>query len=249
MTIVASDIDADDILTFSDDTELFDIDLNTGVISFVPTNDQVGIHLVTITVQDAEGEKDSETFTLSILNTNDAPVLSGIPDQNAKVGQRFTYTVSASDVDDFLLSFSDDSELFVINPVTGTITFIPKKGDEGEHIITITVADGQGGQDSQTMVLEIEGIPEESASEVDWLFLILFILIIILIWPFILYIMIRRKREREEEEPGTIEQPTETEPLPLFPEVENAPPPPPEFEDEQAPKPDFEEPPPPPPPY
>jgi subtilisin family serine protease/PKD repeat protein len=240
LTIVASDLDVDDILTFSDDTELFDIDQSTGTISFIPTNDQVGTYLVSITVQDAEGEKDTETFTLTILNTNDPPVLSDIPDQHAKVGQMFTYTATASDIDDTNLLFSDDSELFVIDPITGAISFIPEKGDEGLHIITITVTDSHGDQDSQTMNLEIEGLPdEEPEPEIDWFFLIPLILIIILIWPFLLYILMRRKREREEQEPGIIEKEAETEQLPLFPEVEEAFPPPP----------DFEEPPPPPPPY
>ena len=249
LTIVAIDMDANDILTFSDDTELFDIDPSTGVISFAPTNEQVGIYLVSITVQDVEGEKDTKTFTLTILNTNDPPVLSSIPDQIGKVGQRFTYTVAASDIDDSLLSFSDDSELFVINPVTGIISFTPKKGEEGVHNITIIVIDSHGDQDSQTMNLEIEGVPdEEPEPEIDWFILILFILMIILIWLFLLYMLIRRKREIEEQQLGIIEQGVGTEKLTLFPEGEEAPPPP-ELEDEQSPKPDFDEPPPPPPPY
>jgi PKD repeat protein len=239
LTVLASDIDADDILTFSDDTYLFDIDPNTGVISFVPINEDVGIYLVTITVQDVEGEKDSKTFTLTILNTNDAPILSSIPDQYAKVGQRFTYTAIASDVDDAALLFSDDSELFMIDPVTGMISFIPKKGDESLHIITITVTDHQGDQDSQTMILEIEGIPdEEPEPETDWLFLILPILMIILILLILIHIWMHRKRERKEEEPIIIEPEVTTEQLPLFPEYDEVPPPPP---------PEFEEPPPPPP--
>lgn len=243
LTVLASDIDTDDVLSFSDDTELFDIDTNTGAISFTPTDGQVGTHLVTITVTDAEGARDSETLTFTILNTNDAPVLSSIPDQNAKIGERFTYTVLASDIDDAVLLFSDDSDLFVIDPVTGIISFIPQKGDEGKHTITITVIDSYGDQDSQTFTLEIEGVPDDESKpepETDWMFLILLILIITLIWPFIIYMLIRRKGERKEE-PETTEQEVTSEQLPLFPEIEGAPPPPPELEDEKSQEPDFEE--------
>jgi PKD repeat protein len=244
LTIIASDIDANDVLTFSDDTYLFDIDRNTGAVSFVPTNEDVGIHLVTIDVIDAEGANDWETLTFTVLNSNDPPVLSSIPDQHAKVGQRFTYATIASDIDDTNLLFSDDSELFMINPITGTISFIPEKGDEGEHIIIITVTDSQGDQDSLTMNLEIEGVLDgEPEPEIDWMFLILLLLIITLIWPFIIYMLLHRKREKKEEEPLSMEQVVTTEQLPLFPELEGAPPPP-KLENDEPPKPDFEEPPP-----
>ncbi len=126
----------------------------------------------------------------------------------------------------------------MINPVTGIISFIPEKGDEGLHIITIIVTDQQGDEDSQTMMLEIEGIPDkESEPETDWLSLILLILMIILILLLLVHIWMHRKRERKEEEPIIIEPEVTTEQLPLFPEFDEVPPPPP---------PNFEEPPPPP---
>ncbi|MEE9151918.1 MAG: PKD domain-containing protein [Thermoplasmata archaeon] len=252
LTVIASDIDVDDVLTFSDDTDLFDIDPNTGVVSFIPANDQVGIHLVTITVQDVERERDSETFTLTILNTNDAPVLSIIPDQHAKVGQRFTYTVFASDLDDALLTFSDDSGLFMIDPIIGTVSFIPNKEDEGVHIINFTVTDSQGKSDYQTMLLEIEGIPDEEP-EIDWLSLILLILVVILILILLLHILRYRREEgkeegRDKEEVEPMEQRVTIEKQERFlpqPESKDELPPPPPPEEELPLFPDLDEEPPP----
>ncbi|UCE74398.1 MAG: PKD domain-containing protein, partial [Methanomassiliicoccales archaeon] len=209
LTVYASDPDTHDTITFSDDTELFDINRHTGVISFTPTNDQVGIKIVTITVTDSAGEKDEEMVTFTILNINDPPILDSIPNQKIKVGDRFTYTVSASDDDDAVLIFSDDSELFIIDPITGTISFIPKEGDEGFYLITITATDSHGENDTKTMAMKIKGLPEEEP-EPDWLSLILLILLIIVILLLLLYLLWYRKREGTEE----IEEAEEDEEIP-----------------------------------
>lgn len=69
--ISASD---DEQVTFADDTELFDIDPETGEIVFVPTNNDVGEHTVNISVADGNGGSDNESFTFTIINVDDAPV-------------------------------------------------------------------------------------------------------------------------------------------------------------------------------
>ncbi|UCG68749.1 MAG: PKD domain-containing protein [Thermoplasmata archaeon] len=198
-TVFANDIDSDDELKFSDDTDLFEIDSNTGIISFTPTNDQVGVEIVTITVRDAEGASDSERVTFTILNTNDAPVLDSISDRQAVVGQRITFTAIGNDIDDIMLTYSDDSELFEINPVTGEVTFTPNQEDVGMHFINITVFDDSGASDTQMMKLEIESIPEEEPEqEIDWISLILLILMIILILLLLIHILMHRKSEEDE---------------------------------------------------
>ncbi|UCE36071.1 MAG: PKD domain-containing protein [Thermoplasmata archaeon] len=71
LTVSASD---DDQLTFSDDSLLFDIDPDNGQISFIPTNDDVGEHTITITVSDGKGGTDNETFILTVTNVDDPPI-------------------------------------------------------------------------------------------------------------------------------------------------------------------------------
>jgi PKD repeat protein len=207
LTVHARDEDKGDILHFSDNTELFDIDQNTGGISFTPTDEQVGTYSVTITVMDAEGASDHENVTFTVLNINDGPNLNSIPDQQGKVGQRFTYTVIAGDVDDEVLIFSDDSHLFVIDPTTGEISFIPQKGDAGVHTIHITVYDSHGANSTKTMVLEIEDTkttpepePKKAAeSETDWMSLSLLILLIIFIALLLVHMLMTRKAKQDDE--------------------------------------------------
>ncbi len=71
--LVVSAHDADQ-LTYTDDSQLFDIDASSGQISFTPTNDDVGEHTVTITAMDGKGGMDNETFLLTVVNVDDPPV-------------------------------------------------------------------------------------------------------------------------------------------------------------------------------
>jgi hypothetical protein len=54
------------------------------------------------------------------------------------------------------LFYSDDSELFDIDPVSGLVSFRPKEDDVGQHIINFTVTDGQGNTDSGEMTLIVK---------------------------------------------------------------------------------------------
>ena len=156
--------------------------------------------MITVTVTDAEGASDFERITLTVVNTDDAPVLAPISNQHAKQGERFTYTAVASDIDDTRLTFFEDSDLFVIHPQTGTISFVPEEGDAGVHIVTITVTDSYGERDSQTMTLEIQEIPEKEETwfERDWMPLTLLVLMSILFLLLCLHILTHMKVLKKE---------------------------------------------------
>jgi hypothetical protein len=62
-----------DSLTYSASTALFDIDPSTGKIDFIPTNDDIGSHLIEITVTDVHGAMTTGTIEITIKNTNDPP--------------------------------------------------------------------------------------------------------------------------------------------------------------------------------
>ena len=53
-------------LSYSDYTELFDINSETGVINFIPKIEDIGIHLITIEVKDKLNNSDYNTFRLNI---------------------------------------------------------------------------------------------------------------------------------------------------------------------------------------
>lgn len=87
---------------------------------------------------------------------NNAPVLDLINYSIAYVDEKFEYGVNAFDKDDDPIFFLDDSDLFNVHPLLGTITFVPKAGQEGLHKINITAVDVNGGLDSEWFYLEIK---------------------------------------------------------------------------------------------
>ena len=73
LKIEGTDVDQNDTLTYRDDTELFNIDLKTGEISFKPKDSDVGTHKIKIIVSDGS-ERTSKTLTLEIESAPDDPL-------------------------------------------------------------------------------------------------------------------------------------------------------------------------------
>ncbi|UCE73526.1 MAG: TIGR03790 family protein [Methanomassiliicoccales archaeon] len=231
LTITADDIDADDSMTFSDNTTLFDIDPNTGEITFTPKNEDVGVHLVNISVVDENGLIDFQEVTFIIENTNDPPSIDreGAPDATVdfelSTGGTFTYKINVEDVDTGdTLTFSDDTDLFDIDPNTGEISFTPTKDDVGTHTVTITVTDSEGDTDSLIMTFEVVGEKEEGV-DLIWLMLSILVVIIVIV---ILYFGWKRKRATSNEEVMVVEEsPDKVNEIPKPADLPPPPPPPP----------------------
>ena len=78
------------------------IDANTGAFSWTPTESQGGLApSVTITVTDngTGNLTDSETFTISVGDTNLAPVLTAIGNQTVNEGATLSFIATATDAD------------------------------------------------------------------------------------------------------------------------------------------------------
>jgi hypothetical protein len=89
----AEDVDLYDKISFYDDTSLFDINKNTGMISFTPTNDDVGTYTIRITVSDTDGLSDDDTIRFTVINSNDPPVLDFISNFYLTEDVYFSYFV------------------------------------------------------------------------------------------------------------------------------------------------------------
>ncbi len=85
---------------FDSDAYWLDMDLNTGILSGTPTNDDVGFHAVNIKAVDTKGDFEERQFNIEVININDVPFFSTAPN-NALIGHNMEYTfdVDASDVD------------------------------------------------------------------------------------------------------------------------------------------------------
>ena len=203
--VSAADADPSDVLLFSDDTALFEINASTGLISFAPTQDAVDNSPYTINISVTDGTYiDFEVITFTIHNREDPPVLTPIPKQEATVGKRFKYTVVGADEDhgangangnNGVLTFSDDTELFDIDAVTGIISFTPQPNNVGVYKINITVTDGNL-TDSETMILVIHPVKCTSTFGLIAIFSVLIIIIAIILIILILPGLIRKHQSK-----------------------------------------------------
>ncbi|NIO23321.1 MAG: hypothetical protein GTN38_04840, partial [Candidatus Aenigmarchaeota archaeon] len=134
-------------LTFGDTATFFQIDSSTGVISFVPTQSDVGVHDVIVWVRDPYDLIDWQSVEFNITDINDCPYFDPpIGAQTAIINETYFYDTNATDVDVkpewSNLTFYDNSTFFNISPTNGTIQFFVNDSHNGTYAINISVTDG-----------------------------------------------------------------------------------------------------------
>jgi len=162
-TLTAKDADKGDTLTYAA-TKLpnwLTINPSTGVLSGTPSNDDVGEHAVILSVKDSANALDTQSFTISVVNVNDEPVISSTPMTAAVEDQPYSYTLSASDVDkDDTLKYGATNypDWLVFNRSTGVLTGTPRNDDVGVHSVTLTVTDSANATVEQTFTITVENV-------------------------------------------------------------------------------------------
>ncbi|MDP8238472.1 MAG: tandem-95 repeat protein [Candidatus Hatepunaea meridiana] len=177
LQIEASDVDVDDELTFSDDTDLFEIS-DGGLISFTPTRDDRGMHTITIYVRDSEGVNDEETLTLIVSSgLNDPELIQEFEDQE------FTEDDNERLITNFYNHFEDpDDDPLIFDAIPDPGWLIVRWNDDGDFFlrpmpdssgiveVTVSATDGLATiEDIFTVTVEavndppeqIGGMPEE----------------------------------------------------------------------------------------
>ncbi|WP_417763003.1 DUF4347 domain-containing protein [Shewanella sp.] len=147
-TPTASDADGDQ-LTFSI-TNLpswASFDSNTGTLSGTPSLSAAGdYNNIVISVSDGELSASLSAFSITVVNTNQPPVISGTPTTSITVGQPYRFVATASDPDaDTRLTFSISSlpSWLSFNATTGELSGIAADAHVGQYNnISISVSDG-----------------------------------------------------------------------------------------------------------
>jgi len=148
-TPTASDFNEDD-LSFSivNQPMWASFDETTGELTGVPANGDVGSTSdIVITVSDGVLSDSLAAFELTVVNVNDAPIISGTPTTRVAQDGTYSFMPSASDIDfGSTLSFSITNQPMwsTFSAVTGALTGTPSNADVGITTgVVITVSDGQ----------------------------------------------------------------------------------------------------------
>jgi uncharacterized repeat protein (TIGR01451 family) len=143
----------------------------TAALSGTPSNADVGNHPVVLRVTDSGGLSDTQSFTITVANVNDAPAFTSTLPLTATQDAPYTYTVAATDPD---LPYGD--ALTITAPTlpawltltdhgdgTATLSGTPSNADVGAHPVVLRVTDSGGLTDTQSFTVTVANVNDAPA--------------------------------------------------------------------------------------
>ena len=173
-TIQASDADGDTLsYALISGPEGMSVDAQSGLIQWAPTQENLGATQVEIRIDDGKGASTLHSFSLAVLNTNDDPLITSLPDTVAIEDSLYTYALTVTDADpgdslSYALVSSPDSMKV---DSAGVLTWTPLQADVGAHQITVHALDDSSGIGAQSFLLTVLQVddPPQISSQPDTL--------------------------------------------------------------------------------
>ncbi len=144
------------------------IDPVTGVISWTPSETELGAHPLVVRADDGRGGFTEQRFTIdvTVAPPNRPPVFTSLPVVSSYVGVRYVYDADAVDPDGDTLRYAFAGTVpngMTIDEATGHIAWTPGSAQQGEARVTIEATDGFGGVARQTYDMCVLAAPGNSA--------------------------------------------------------------------------------------
>ncbi len=142
-----------DTFTWSLNTSAVWLGINstTGALSGTPTNDDVGTFWVNVTVSDGNDGEDYTNFTLTVVNTNDAPAIVTSDIITATEDALYSVDYNATDMDPIFdtltWNLSTNAGWLTMDPSLGWLNGTPTNDDVGTFWVQVEVDDGNNGSD------------------------------------------------------------------------------------------------------
>ncbi len=140
----------------------------TGALTSTPGNADVGTTSgIVISVSDGQYSRSLPAFNLTVVNINQAPVISGTPATSVTLGQVYNFTPTASDGDGDALTFSIVNRPIwaSFNSANGNLSGIPTNSDIGTTSgIVISVSDGTNSRSLPAFNLTVAPNPTPTAT-------------------------------------------------------------------------------------
>jgi flagellar basal body-associated protein FliL len=160
----------------SDDyAPFFQINKDTGYVSFLPDNSDVGIYYLKVMVNDTGpvNSYNEYNFMLKINNTNDPPKIITNDKVECNEDELFYNEYFAEDIDPtndtFIWELFTNALFLSINPSTGNLSGIPENDDVGSYFVNITVSDKQGGFDVRNFTLTVHNTNDPPMINITYL--------------------------------------------------------------------------------
>ena len=133
---------------------------DSGILVWRPHGFQVGVHHVTLQVEDIFGGAASQSFQIVVVAENAPPIFVSTPSFIATVEQRYTYRVEIFDAD------ADATTLTLIAGPTGmtldektqTLLWTPSANDLGSHHVELQATDVKGAAGHQRFDIQVRNV-------------------------------------------------------------------------------------------
>jgi len=123
---------------------------NSGILTGVPTNNDVGWYWVNVWVTDGNGGKTKTSFEIIVHDANDRPWITTTDVTQISQGDMFRLKYEVLDIDPYdshIWSLFTDADWLTMDPESGLLKGTPGPDDVGLFKVNVTVADSRGMTD------------------------------------------------------------------------------------------------------
>ncbi|MCU7815438.1 MAG: putative Ig domain-containing protein [Candidatus Thiodiazotropha sp. (ex Rostrolucina anterorostrata)] len=119
----------------------------TGLITWTPRQDQIGVHDISVVVSDTGNASSTQSYQITVVERNVAPVITTVSLPNATEDVGYTASVSATDSnagDTIDFSLESGPTGLVIDATTGQLNWLPLNNSVGNNSVVIRATDSGG---------------------------------------------------------------------------------------------------------
>ena len=161
LNLSATDPDSDPVSYIAQvDSGNITATINGSTLLITPDADWNGAASVTITASDGNGGEDSQGFNISVGEVNDDPVLGAIGNQTLEEDGSLSVSLTSTDIEPDNATFSATVASGNLSATVNgnSLELTPDANWHGTASVTVTVSDGNGGEDSETFSVIVTSV-------------------------------------------------------------------------------------------
>ncbi len=150
----------------SSNAEWLTMDYLSGIMNGTPTNDDVGIVTVTVSVHDGNEGWDSRQFDIKVINVNDPPIIITNDTLSVYQNDPFLKNYQALEIDsgdEIKWKLHTDAGFLSIDHEMGTLSGVPGYMDVGSYFVNVSVWDLSDEFDFHNFTLEVLNVNDGPA--------------------------------------------------------------------------------------